>query len=187
MSRKFTKYPQGYVKATSTVNNSLSTLREVLQQYAQSHETTKYGVWKIKHLDFDWATGDTWDLYFKNKSILSLLNGRLGYAYIGKSPISIEDYANIQDVILEVFPDIIPLDVSALPARYSVLMGFNTKQLWVYDEEADTYIDPPADVLSALPADDDAAAVELDRIANEENPDWLHDQDYTYDAEDTNI
>lgn len=34
--------------------------------------------------------------------------------------------------------------------RYLVDLGFNTKQLWVYDEKEDVYIDPPAELLNEL-------------------------------------
>lgn len=67
--------------------------------------------------------------------------------------------------------------------RYLALLGFNTKQLWLYDEEDDVYIDPPAEVLDNLPEDTDAAQTELARIANKENPDWLFDEDHRYDGE----
>ena len=75
--------------------------------------------------------------------------------------------------------------------RYSVTLGPNTKQLWVYDSEKDAWIDPPAEILDEL--DDkfdwdqwDEKEDALQKIVNEE-PDWLFDEDYTYDAEETEI
>ena len=67
--------------------------------------------------------------------------------------------------------------------RYDAVMGFNTKQLWVYDNWEDVYIDPPKEVLDSLPQDDEAAERELTRIANEEKPSWLQDFDYWYSGE----
>lgn len=72
--------------------------------------------------------------------------------------------------------------------RYMALLGFNTKQLWIYDEVEDVYIDPPTEVLNALPKwnlvdGSEAAEAELERIANEEQPDWLFDKDYWYDGD----
>ena len=69
--------------------------------------------------------------------------------------------------------------------------GFNSKQLWVYDEENDMYIDPPAEVLDEIdsqtePRDWEAKEVLLDEIL-ETNPDWLQDEEYTYSAEDFDI
>ena len=34
--------------------------------------------------------------------------------------------------------------------RYDALLGPNTKQFWIYDNENDTYIDPPIDVLDEI-------------------------------------
>lgn len=34
--------------------------------------------------------------------------------------------------------------------RYLAIIGFNTKQWWVYDEETNMYIDPPIEVLNEL-------------------------------------
>lgn len=69
--------------------------------------------------------------------------------------------------------------------RYDAVIGFNTKQPWIYDEEKDVYIDPPSAVLKGLPnwrEDPDAATRELVRIANE-NPSWLNDKEYWWDGE----
>lgn len=69
--------------------------------------------------------------------------------------------------------------------RYLALIGFNTKQWWVYDKEVDIYIDPPIEVLNEL---DKMSAIEagerLTQIANAApTPDWLFDKDYWYDGE----
>lgn len=69
--------------------------------------------------------------------------------------------------------------------------GFNTKQVWVYDNEHDTYIDPPKAVLDEIEAktehwDFDTQESLLNEIL-ETNPDWLQDEEYTYDAEKTDI
>lgn len=71
--------------------------------------------------------------------------------------------------------------------RYEALLGPNTKQLWLYDTENDTYIDPPTSVLTEadkimyaggeITADSISAAEGyLERVANSApEPDWLHD------------
>lgn len=69
--------------------------------------------------------------------------------------------------------------------RYLAIIGFNTKQWWVYDNEVDIYIDPPIEVLNEL---DEMSAIEggerLTQIANADpTPDWLFDKDYWYDGE----
>ena len=69
--------------------------------------------------------------------------------------------------------------------------GFNSKQVWVYDEEHDTYIDPPKVVLDEI--EEKAEFWDFDeqeRLMNEiiaTNPDWLQDKEYTYDAESNDI
>jgi hypothetical protein len=78
--------------------------------------------------------------------------------------------------------------------RYEAMLGPNTKQFWLYDNENDTYIDPPLEVLDKIDdiryqdgcetADSiSAAETELERIANEEQPDWLHDGNEYADIE----
>ncbi len=83
--------------------------------------------------------------------------------------------------------------------RYEAMCGPNTKQFWLYDNENDTYIDPPLEVLEeidkiAYPENGEttadtisAAENRLEEIANaEDEPDWLHDG-YEYDAEELEI
>lgn len=69
--------------------------------------------------------------------------------------------------------------------RYLAILGFNTKQWWVYDEETDMYIDPPVEVLDELDElQQDEAEERLTQIANADpTPDWLFDKDYWYDGE----
>lgn len=69
--------------------------------------------------------------------------------------------------------------------RYLAVLGFNTKQWWVYDEETDIYIDPPIEVLDELDEiQQDEAEERLTQIANANpTPDWLFDKDYWYDGE----
>ena len=71
--------------------------------------------------------------------------------------------------------------------RYDAMLGFNTKQFWLYDNVNDSYIDPPTEVLEEIDAirypnggaetaeSFSAAQRRLEQIANEENPEWLHD------------
>lgn len=69
--------------------------------------------------------------------------------------------------------------------RYLAVLGFNTKQWWVYDEETNMYIDPPIEVLNELDElQQDEAEERLTQIANTNpTPDWLFDKDYWYDGE----
>lgn len=69
--------------------------------------------------------------------------------------------------------------------RYLALIGFNTKQWWVYDEETNMYIDPPIEVLDELDElQQDEAEERLTQIANANpTPDWLFDKDYWYDGD----
>ncbi len=69
------------------------------------------------------------------------------------------------------------------PTRYSALLGFNTKQVWLYDEVNDCYIEPPSEILEQHP-DEDEAQEYLEEIANSDNPpEWLSDTDYIYDGD----
>lgn len=70
--------------------------------------------------------------------------------------------------------------------------GFNTKQVWVYDEEHDSFIDPPASVLDAIDeqVEDSWDFEEKENLLNdilESNPDWLQDSDYSYSAKNFEI
>lgn len=69
--------------------------------------------------------------------------------------------------------------------RCLAVLGFNTKQWWVYDESADIFIDPPIEVLDELDElQQDEAGERLTQIANADPaPDWLFDKDYWYDGE----
>ena len=76
-------------------------------------------------------------------------------------------------------------------AKCMAVTGFNSKQLWVYDEEHDTYIDPPLTVLNEIEAktewrDYDAQEALLNEIIATD-PDWLQDEEYTYPADDYDI
>ena len=82
--------------------------------------------------------------------------------------------------------------------RYEALLGFNTKQFWLYDSVNDTFIDPPTVVLDEIEeirwkdgvetADSISAAENrLEEIANADpEPEWLHDGN-EYDADTTEI
>lgn len=70
--------------------------------------------------------------------------------------------------------------------------GFNTKQVWVYDEEHDSFIDPPASVLDVIDeqVEDSWDFEEKENLLNvilESNPDWLQDSDYSYSAKNFEI
>ena len=69
--------------------------------------------------------------------------------------------------------------------RYLAVLGFNTKQWWIYDESKDVFIDPPIEILDELSElEQDEAEGRLTQIANvDPTPDWLFDKDYWYDGE----
>ena len=70
---------------------------------------------------------------------------------------------------------------------FDVFVGFNTNQLWVYENNTNTLIDPPSEVLNKVEAmfeDDgdwhyDEQEAELQKIVGT-NPSWLYDKDYWY-------
>ena len=73
--------------------------------------------------------------------------------------------------------------------RFEAMIGFNTKQPWLYDNIRDVYIDPPAEVLDSLPdwrEDSEKTEEALLEICKSE-PDWLFDREYWYDDEDFEI
>lgn len=74
---------------------------------------------------------------------------------------------------------------------YSATYGPNTKQWWIYDEEHDTYIDPPLEVLNKIDENGDYSTADgmdamrdkLEDMCNKERPSWLFDKDYIYDSD----
>ena len=82
---------------------------------------------------------------------------------------------------------------TAFPSRFSALLGPNTKQFWLYDNDNDVYIDPPASVLEELEkirykdGEETAESIQaaedrLVELANED-PDWIHDGNEYSDIE----
>ncbi|MBO7715726.1 MAG: hypothetical protein J6S85_19345 [Methanobrevibacter sp.] len=70
-----------------------------------------------------------------------------------------------------------------------ILIGFNSKQWWVYDSKNNVYIDPPKEVLDSLPdwrEFPDESEKAFQKVIDQ-NPDWLNDSDYWYDADETEI
>lgn len=69
--------------------------------------------------------------------------------------------------------------------RFEFVIGFNTKQPWVYDNVWDSYIDPPSKVLDRLPnwRDDDNKWYEELQAEVSKDPEWLYDRDYWYEGE----
>ena len=75
--------------------------------------------------------------------------------------------------------------------RYEAVLGPNTHQLWIYDNETNEFIDPPADVLDSLDdLDIDEAEEKLVRLAIEQTEyadgGWPNDG-YRYDADSIEI
>ena len=75
--------------------------------------------------------------------------------------------------------------------RYEAVLGPNTHQFWIYDNETNEFIDPPADVLDKIDIMDTYdAEEELVRLAIEQeklpNKGWLNDG-YRYDADSIEI
>lgn len=68
--------------------------------------------------------------------------------------------------------------------RYEALLGFNTKQWWVYDNYTDEYCDPPTKVLNQIgdySRDVNEQKSFFDGILATE-PEWLNDEEYRYYA-----
>jgi len=68
--------------------------------------------------------------------------------------------------------------------KCSAVVGPNTKQLWVYDEENEMFIDPPKETLEEIDGKTKYGDwSEKERLLDEiiqTNPDWLQDTDYSY-------
>ena len=186
MTRRFRKYPSNYVSAGKRIaNRSFSDLHQVLQDFDSDGRSAQSGHWSMNIGGYDLL----WELKYDGEPVYLCEGGELHPCTTYKVKLSDDDYAKIQDIIIEEYPDVKPLRVSSNgSSRYMALLGFNTKQLWLYDEETDEYIDPPSDVLDTLPTwnlvdGSEEAEKELARIANEENPDWLYDEDYRYSGD----
>ena len=69
------------------------------------------------------------------------------------------------------------------------ITGFNTKQVWVYDNEHDVYIDPPKCVLDEIEGKTDSFDEQESLLEDiiKTDPDWLQDEAYTYGGETTDI
>lgn len=73
--------------------------------------------------------------------------------------------------------------------RYEALLGPNTNQWWIYDNENDKLIDPPTIVLEVLKCYPSETVEDMDVITNvleviaNANPDWINDKEYIYDGD----
>lgn len=73
--------------------------------------------------------------------------------------------------------------------RYEALLGPNTKQWWIYDNENNKLIDPPIIVLNVLTCYPAETAEDMDVITNvletiaNANPDWINDKEHIYDGD----
>ena len=66
--------------------------------------------------------------------------------------------------------------------KYEVMLGFNTKQWWIYNNDTDMYCDPPAHILDQVKQhspDINVQQAYLERIVAT-NPDWLQDPNAQY-------
>ena len=73
--------------------------------------------------------------------------------------------------------------------NYEVVLGPNTKQWWVYDNDTDEYCDPPTEILertTKCSKNTDIQQLYLEMIVSLE-PEWLNDKGYRYDVEGTEI
>lgn len=95
--------------------------------------------------------------------------------------------ADFQDRWMHTFhPDKLPKEPKH---RYEAVFGKNSNQFWVYDNVKDRYIDPPKEILDMVKSvlyDYARAQDYLQDIINEE-PDWLNDEEYTYDGDELDI
>lgn len=75
--------------------------------------------------------------------------------------------------------------------RCMAVTGFNSKQVWIYDNEHDVYIDPPKAVLDEIDEKTDHWDFEAKESLMEDviatNPAWLQDGAHMYDGETTDI
>lgn len=68
-------------------------------------------------------------------------------------------------------------------SRFELIEELNTNQYWLYDNQKDTYIDIPEDILSLLDSCENynKACDLMDYIILNDNPEWLQDEEYQYD------
>ena len=74
-----------------------------------------------------------------------------------------------------------------MESRYLPVLGFNTKQWWIYDEEKSVYIDPPLYVTEQAGRMDEEEAMEYLYKEIEKSPDWMGDKEYWYNGDDFEI
>lgn len=71
--------------------------------------------------------------------------------------------------------------------KYEVIYGFNTKQLWVIDNENKKMIEIPAFILQELkakyPGDLYRQEQALEDVLDYSEPSWLFDADYIHDID----
>lgn len=94
-------------------------------------------------------------------------------AHAGQSPVCYDEWYDNEHEDLEL----------------EIVLGFNSKQWWVYSNMHDVYIDPPKEVLDSLPdwrEDRDKSEKAFQKIIDTD-PDWLYNKDYWYSGDDTEI
>ena len=75
--------------------------------------------------------------------------------------------------------------------RWLPVLGFNTKEWWIFDEQDNCYVDIPVCVFEEMDlqgfTEQDEEDDFLFDLCNAEEPDWLFDEDYRYYDEDFEI
>ena len=66
--------------------------------------------------------------------------------------------------------------------RYEAMLGPNTNQWWIYDNEKDIYIDPPQTIHEEISKTGDSQFVEdyLNDVCNRLKPIWLFEEEFWY-------
>ena len=72
---------------------------------------------------------------------------------------------------------ILHLRKTKLQDQYSVMLGPNTNQIWIYNNTRDYYIDPPMSFTNLYPS---KSCEELEDILNKDKPFWLYDECFHY-------
>ena len=68
-------------------------------------------------------------------------------------------------------------------SQFELIEGPNTNQYWLYDNQNDTYIDIPEDILNLLDSCENynKACDLMDYIILNDDSEWLQDKEYQYD------
>lgn len=101
MKRRFTKYPSGYVRASSDNaywhDYKMAGLRDVLRKFDSNGKFAKSGHWHIANGGYDLD----WELYYDDVPVVQCIAGELENGHL-------PDFAwnKVRNIILSEYPDI---------------------------------------------------------------------------------